>query len=296
MTCRILVALDGSPESEAALSEVERMAVGGTSVHFLHVVPMLPLSVDATSAGVMAGHDHALSYLGGLRERLPDVRGLDLIRTGDPADAILQVALEFNIDLIAMGTQVRSGVAKRFMGSVAETVLRGSQLPVLMSRPGIFPAHKTLRRILVPLDGSEESLMILPIVKIMAIRTSAEIVFLHVSESAIAPLPHPRFPAEVGASEDPREKILKLADALEKSDLTFWQTVAQGDVVEEIVTHAETLDVDLIAMSTQGSGDMESVGSAATKVMERSDRAVLLQRPVVAAIAPRAWKFYESRG
>lgn len=298
MTCRILVALDGSPASEAALSEVERMAGGGASVHFLHVVPLLPLSVDATSAGVMAGHDHALSYLGGLRERLPDVRGLDLIRTGDPADAILQVALEFNIDLIAMGTHVRSGVAKGFMGSVAETVLRGSQLPVLMSRPGILPAHKTLRRILIPLDGSEESLMILPIVQSMAIRTAAEIVFLHVSERPLAPLPHSRFPAEIRASEDPREKILKLADLLEKSDLTFWQTVAQGDVVEEIVTHAETLDVDLIAMSTQGSRDMERtiVGSAAMKVMGRSDRAVLLQRPVANTIDPRAWKFHESRG
>ena len=298
MTCRILVALDGSPASEAALSEVERMAVGGTSVHFLHVVPMLPLSVDATSAGVMAGHDRALFYLGGLRERLPDVRGLDLIRTGDPADAILQVALEFNIDLIAMGTHVRSGVAKGFMGSAAETVLRGSQLPVLMSRPGIFSAHQALRRILVPLDGSEESLMILPIVKSIAIRTAAEIVFLHVSEHALAPLAQSRFPAEIGASEDPRGKILKLADLLEKSDLTFWQTVAQGDVVEEILSHAETLDVDLIAMSTQGSKDLERtiVGSAAMDVLERSDRAVLLQRPVAHPSDPRAWKFHENRG
>src|SRR5438132_9967376 len=161
MTCRILVALDGSPASEAALSEVERMAVGGTSVHFLHVVPMLPLSVDATSAGVMAGHDHALSYLGGLRERLPDVRGLDLIRTGDPADAILQVALEFNIDLIAMGTQVRTGLAKWLLGSVAETVVRRAQLPVLLRQPGLPPVQQKLRRILVPLDGSEDSLTIL---------------------------------------------------------------------------------------------------------------------------------------
>jgi len=298
MTCRILVALDSSPASEAALSEVERMAVGGTSVHFLHVVPMLPSSVDATSAGVMAGHDHALSYLGGFRERLPDVRGLDLIRTGDPADAILQVALECNIDLIAMGTHARSGGANWFMGSVAETVLRGSQLPVLMSRAGSFPAHKTLRRILVPLDGSEESLMILPIVKSLAIRTAAEVVFIHVSECAPAPLPQSRVPAELGASEDPREKFLKLALLLEKSDLTFWQTVAQGDVVEEIVTHAETLEVDLIAMSTRGSRDMEStiVGSAAMKVMGRSDRAVLLQRPVANSIASRTWEFPESRG
>lgn len=297
-TCRILVALDGSPASEAALSEVERMSEGGASVHLLHVLPMLPLSVDSTSAGVMAGHDHALAYLGGLRERLPDLRGLDLIRTGDPADAILQVALEFNIDLIAMGTHVRSGVAKWLMGSVAETVLRGSQLPILLSQPGILPAHKTLRRILVPLDGSEESLMILPIVKRIAFRTSAEIVFLHVSERPPAPHPRAGSPAGIGASEDPREKILKLADLLEKSDLSFWQTVAQGDVVEEIGTHAKTLDVDLIAMCTQGSRDLERtiVGSAAMEVLGRSDRAVLLQRPVAAGVAPRAWKLHESRG
>src|SRR5688500_16939248 len=137
MTYRILVALDGSPASEAALGEVERIALGGAGVHFLHVVPMLPLSVNATSAGVMAGHDHALAYLGGLRERLPEVRGLDLIRTGDPADAILQAALEFDINLIAMGTKVPTG---GFLGSVAERVVRGAQIPVLLSRPGNVPA------------------------------------------------------------------------------------------------------------------------------------------------------------
>ena len=69
-------------------------------------------------------------------------------------------------------------------------------------------------------------------------------------------------------------------------------------MVDEIVTHAETLDVDLIAMSTQGNRDLERtiVGSAAMKVLGRSDRAVLLQRPVAHAIASRAWKYHESRG
>src|SRR6185295_6900261 len=129
MTCRILLALDGSAASEAALDEVERISTGGASVHFLHVVPMLPSSVDATSASVMAGHDRALSYLGELRERLPEVRGLDLIRTGDPAEAILQAAREFNIDLVAMGTYVRRDKAKTFLGSVAEGVLRQAGHP-----------------------------------------------------------------------------------------------------------------------------------------------------------------------
>lgn len=293
MTCRILVALDGSPSSEAALSEVARIVLGGASVHFLHVVPMLPLDVNATSAGVLAGYDQALSYLGGLREKLPDVRGLDLIRTGDPADAILQVALEFNIDLIAMGTHVRTGMAKWFLGSVAEAVVRGAQLPVLLGRSGFIPAQKALRRILVPLDGSEDSLTIIPIVKDVAIRAGAEVVFLHISEHALAPLPHPRSEAEFRASEDPREKFLSLADRLEKSDLAFWQTVAYGDAVDEIVSHADTLDVDLIAMSTQARKESERtiIGRAAIAVMERSPRAVVLQRPVAHSIVPKAWKF-----
>ena len=293
MTCRILVALDGSPASEAALSEVERIALGGASVHFLHVVPMLPLSVNATSAGVMAGHDQALAYLGRLRERLPDVRGLDLIRTGDPADAILQAALEFNINLVAMGTHARTGAAKWFLGSIAETVVRGAQLPVLLGRPGTLPAHNVLRRILVPLDGSEDSLTIIPAVRNVAIRTDAEVVFLHVSEHALAPLPQSRSQAELRTSEDPKDKLLDLADRLEDSDLSFWQTVAHGDAVEEILSHAETLDVDLIALSTQASRESETtiVGKAAMAVMERSNRAVLLQRPVARALVPSAWKF-----
>ena len=293
MTFRILVALDGSPASEAALGEVERMALGGTSVHFLHVVPMLPLRVDATSAGVMAAHDQALSYLGVLREQLPDVRGLDLIRTGDPADAILQVAVEFNIDLIAMGARGRTGVAKRCLGSVAETVERGSQLPVLLIRPGIVPTHKGLRRILVPLDASEDSLTILPTIMNLAIRAEAEVVFLHVSKHALSPLPQARPRAELSSSEHPMEKLLGLTDRLANSGLNFWQLVAHGDAVEEIVSHAETLEADLIAMSTQVNKGREStiVGNSARDVLERSDRALILQRPAVHPLAPKGWKW-----
>lgn len=267
MTYRILVAVDGSPSSEAVLHEVERISVGGAAVHFLHVVPMLSRTVSATSAGVMACHDQALSYLADLRERLPDLRGLDLIRTGDPAEAILQAALEFNIDLIAMGTP----------GTPAETVVQRGPLPVLLRRPGSLPDHRTLRRILVPLDGSEDSLSILPTVKALALRIRAEVVFLHVRECALAP-------AEVRPPENPKAKLLSLADRFEKSDLAFWQTIAEGDPVEEILGHAQTLDADLIAMAT--------AGTAATAILARADRAVLVRRPDVNPIVRPLWTLH----
>jgi nucleotide-binding universal stress UspA family protein len=258
-SCRILVALDGTAASESALREVERISAGGASVHFLYVVPVLPMIVDATSAAVMADHDRALAYLGDLRELLPDVRGIDVIRTGDPAEAILQVVREFHINLIAMG-----------LGSVAESVARQTELPVLLKRSGLPPTQPLLRRILVPLDESEEAHSILPIATDLALRTGAEVVFLHVSD---------RLP---GGSVDPREKLLDLAASLEKTDLVFWQTIAEGDAVEEILAHAKTLDADVIAMTgPAGEGLNETlVGRSAMAVLERTDRAILLQRPV----------------
>lgn len=289
MTYRILVALDGSGAAEAALGEVERIAAGAAGVHFLSVVPTLPRSVDVTSAEVLAGHDRALSYLRILRERLPDVRGLDHIRTGRPAEAILQASLEFDIHLIAMGTSNRTIGPAGPPGSVAEEVLKQSRIPVLLKRPGGSPTPPTLRRILVPLDGSVESLSILPTVKTLAVRLGSEVVFLHVPERSLAPLSSPgaRVPL------DPEQKFLALADRLTKSDVVFWQTLAQGDAVEEILEHAKTLEADVIALSTQAVEDAEAsvIGSVALAILERTDRAVLLQRPMLRPVVSHAWKY-----
>lgn len=290
MTYRILVALDGTAASEAVLSDVERIAVGGAGVHFLNVVPMLPVSVDATSAGVMAGHDRALGYLRAVRERLPNLCGLDLIRAGDLAEAILQAALEFNIDLIAMGIQDRTGLAKGPLGTTAETVLRQAKRPVLLKRPGPSSTQTKLRRILVPVDESPESLSILSVAKDLAIRTGAEVVILHVSVCVQALVaPH----GEARASVDPKEKLLRLAAAFEKTDVVFWQTIGEGDAVEEILTHARTLDADLIALATPAGGRIENavVGNSALTLLERTDRAVLLQRCVAPLSVATPWKY-----
>lgn len=290
-TFRILVPLDGSAAAEAALPETERMALGGAEVHLLHVVPSLPLNVGALSAGVMELHDQALSYLEGVRGRFPpEMAGLDLIRTGESGDAILQVALELNIDLIAMSTHARTGLAKGFLGGVAETVVRRSQLPVLLTRPGIASPRTALRRILVPLDGSEGSFTIMTAVKRLALRTGAEVVLLHVTERALAPVSQRGGSVASGIPEDTERKLLAVAKRLEESGLIHWQAMGEGDAVEEILDHAKTLDADVIAMCTHArSGrDRAVFGSVAQSVLARADRAVLLQKPFVHAIAPRA--------
>jgi nucleotide-binding universal stress UspA family protein len=51
---------------------------------------------------------------------------------GSTADGILNCSKEFKADLIVIGTHSRTGIDRLLMGSVAETVVRNSEVPVLV--------------------------------------------------------------------------------------------------------------------------------------------------------------------
>jgi nucleotide-binding universal stress UspA family protein len=57
------------------------------------------------------------------------------IGEGDAVDEILRAADQNDAGLICMGTHGRQGLARLFIGSVAEGVLRKSEVPVLVVRP-----------------------------------------------------------------------------------------------------------------------------------------------------------------
>ncbi len=54
------------------------------------------------------------------------------IEEGSPYEAILRVAEEWNADLIVVGTNGRTGLAHLMIGSVAEKVIRHSEIPVFV--------------------------------------------------------------------------------------------------------------------------------------------------------------------
>ncbi len=70
------------------------------------------------------------------RERLGDKLRYELLtRTGRPDEAVNRAAEDLDVDLIVMATHGRTGVARLFLGSVAEHVVRGAKRPVLTIRP-----------------------------------------------------------------------------------------------------------------------------------------------------------------
>lgn len=55
--------------------------------------------------------------------------------TGDPANEIVRLAQDENVDMIIMGTHGRTGLRRMLMGSVTEAVVRRAACPVLTFKP-----------------------------------------------------------------------------------------------------------------------------------------------------------------
>jgi nucleotide-binding universal stress UspA family protein len=139
---RVLVPLDGSKTAEAILPFVLEIAGPlDVEVTLLRVVvPIPPSAVEGTREltveDVEGRRAEAQAYLDRLAAELRDrgVRVQTAVRRGDPAVEIAAAAEELQADLVAMTTHGRSGLGRLLFGSVAEAVLRSTDLPVLMMR------------------------------------------------------------------------------------------------------------------------------------------------------------------
>lgn len=62
-------------------------------------------------------------------------RPMGHVRIGKPAEVICQVAVDFDADLIIVGTRARKGIERLILGSVSADVLSRARTPVLVARP-----------------------------------------------------------------------------------------------------------------------------------------------------------------
>jgi nucleotide-binding universal stress UspA family protein len=140
---RMLVPLDGSKAAESILPFVEQVAGPlDAEVVLLRVVePVSPVELVA-SAGVVVPDTFALrdleakQYLSQVDRRLAKkaLRIRTRVAHGSPAEEILAGVQATGADLVAMATRARSPLGQVLFGSVAESVLRASPVPVLLIR------------------------------------------------------------------------------------------------------------------------------------------------------------------
>ena len=136
---RIVVPLDGSPLAEQALPHaVAQASQFGADLILLKVLAPLPEAVFSAPAAVLAAekmsaelaHDYLEDVAAGIREQgvAVQVAGIE----GEPYVEIIRFTEEQGADMIVLSTRGHSGFSRWLMGSVADRVVRGATVPVLL--------------------------------------------------------------------------------------------------------------------------------------------------------------------
>lgn len=283
----ILIPLDGSQLAERALAYATAISVP-TAARLI-----LMRTIGEGDEGTAA------RYLSDIADELRG-RGFVCVTVtprGAPARWIAAEA-GVGVDLVAMSTHGRSGPSRWLFGSVAESVVASSPVPVLVER-----AWQPIRRelfvsdqptLLVPLDGSSFAECALDSAAALAEDLGAELVLLRVQQAATELL-HDEFGRTIAYLDElddrsttvAAEYLEGLVGRLTKRwpDVSIHTDVQFGEPAACIAEAASTTGAALVFMATHGrTGVRRAVmGSVAGQVLEHGDTPLVLIRPTTSA-------------
>ena len=140
---RILVPTDGSPGMGRVVTHAAELAgVHDATLEFVYVVnsgAVANLPMESSWEGVAEmlreeGETSLASAVGTAGDGHPELEVDRSMLEGNPASEVVRHAGESGADLVCMGTHGRGGINRLLLGSVAERVVRSSEVPVLTVR------------------------------------------------------------------------------------------------------------------------------------------------------------------
>jgi nucleotide-binding universal stress UspA family protein len=288
---KIIVPLDGSSTAEVALPYAEEMAARLACELILIFVKE---EYERRSDNVFRAYLEYMVQKAGVGV-IPHLKGtgrdsIDFstkLLAGNPAEEIIDFAERQKGSLIIMATHGKSGVDTRWlMGSVAEKVIEASTCPVVLLRAiGDKPTVRTRNgtdKILVPLDGSKESEMGLPIVKEIASQLNSEVTIMHILKiDRLLPLSK----TLVSRSRARVEKYLdKVVVNFEKSGIHAKPEtiITYDEIAQNINQYTKDNEISLVIMVTHGLSGKRSVitgGSTYNVLMDGNTPIMVIRSP-----------------
>ena len=140
---KILAPLDGSEFSKCSLEHVKAIARGCQVPEVILLMAPEPVQYYGEASGgwmedlKRQAKDAAEKYIAEVADELKKegIPTNGVIVSGRADEVILDYARKNKVDLIIMSTHGRSGVARWAFGSVADSVIRNSPIPVLIATP-----------------------------------------------------------------------------------------------------------------------------------------------------------------
>jgi nucleotide-binding universal stress UspA family protein len=294
MLTNILVPLDGSPASEAALPFAEDLARrAAATLTLVRAVVGRRLAYDPVGQqrAVNNAEDYLVSLAGNLEASGLNVQ-IGVPFGSSPASWILEEIELHHADLVVMATHDRVGPDRWLHGSVAETVVSGTSTPVLLVRevdgqPPVPRFDDQEPVLVVPLDGSELAEAALPIARELSRLIGARVVVVGVIppvghliavEGGVAPYTDS---AHISTEIDAQAYLEASLGRLGADPVGTETLVRSGEPAVEIAAIAAEYRAAAIVMATHGrTGVVRALlGSVAGGVLHRSPAPVLLIHP-----------------
>jgi nucleotide-binding universal stress UspA family protein len=301
----ILVPLDGSAIADQALAYANALAPTGCQISLLRVVPDL-LEFPSTWQKIAPCVEEAAQFYKdaatkalttSARQYLADHEPGQietLVEFGQPADQILKVAARIGAPLIIMSSYGLGTLGRPAFGSVADRVSRGATMPVLLMRPQDLPeTEATIKRIIVPLDGSPEAESAIGMAIDLARHLDVPVQLTTVVDPTRDLPESPAYAGalaagfrgeiESGLAAETRAYLHCVAGELIHADVSVRCDVRYGSTAQTLID--EEHPGDLIVMTSHGrSGQPHwQLGGIATRLLRDGTVPVLRVRPVPSA-------------
>jgi nucleotide-binding universal stress UspA family protein len=212
---------------------------------------------------------------------------------GSPADWIVEDSEVRHVDLVIMATHDREGPDRWLHGSIAESVVHRSTIPVLLVRPiDSIPLAARLAAeqpvLIVPLDGSQLAEAALPFARELGQALAARIMLV-----GVVPRPGQLIAGQGGTivtytgpehaqlEAGARAYLTATAEGLEAAGASTEILVRYGDAALEVGAVAEAYEAAAVVMATHGrTGIVRAMlGSVAGGVLHHTTTPVVLIRP-----------------
>lgn len=300
---QLLACLDGSVESERILPWI-RLVFPKARLTLLRVVePVYFTGPEGSYMPPLMFEDRGEEYLKKVAKSLrPAPR--TMVRIGSPAGEILEGARENRCEAIVLGSRGGAELQRRVFGGTVENLLHSSQLPLFIIPAGVeVRAGKKIRKVAVPLDGSEIAERIMPIALKIAQAHKAALVLIH-CQTGLDEME--RLYAEMGGparrssgAEEVRRKIEQIHEQTSRyfdrasrrwgGRAPVKTVLTRGKMPEAVLDAAQQHGCDLMAMSVHGHGALKHMflGATASRLIQGAAMPVLAARhDALKALAP----------
>jgi nucleotide-binding universal stress UspA family protein len=255
----ILCPIDFGPAAVRATNYAASFAgMYGAKVHLLHVVTPPPTGeyeYATTRAEIIKSIEEA-SFLEmkTAAEKL-EAKGIAVqidMRTGDVHETIKQHISFVQPDFIVMGTHGRHGITRWFMGSLTESLMRNSPVPLLTISPQM-KSEPAFRRILVTTDFSSGTADALDYAYCIAQDNGSEITLLHVIDTNMAlSIKYGNFLMEVA-----RTALEHLSPPDVRNGCNVSTEVQEGSPYQVILRTLQRVKPDLLVMNIHAKGILD---------------------------------------